>query len=60
MQKSKINFRNMELQEIVIKMCNKNLVQNFKIVLRINLHFEVSKRVYGKLTIFNQNNLKLL
>ena len=50
----------MKLQEIVIKICNKTLFQNFKIVLRKNLHFEVRKRVHGKLTIFNQSNMKLL
>ena len=36
------------------------MVQTFKIILRIVMHFEVRKRVQRNLTIFNQYNLKLL
>ena len=36
------------------------IVKTFKTISRIKINFEVRKRVHRKLTIFNQNNMKLL
>ena len=53
-------FRIIKLQEIVINTCNNIIFQTFKLMLRINKHFEVRKRVLEKkTTIFNQKNMKL-
>ena len=36
------------------------MVQTFKIVSRVGVHFEVRKRVRRKLIILHQNNMSLL
>ena len=41
-------FRIIKLQEIVINTCNNIIFQTFKLMLRINKHFEVRKRVLEK------------
>ena len=44
----------------MINTCNKIVVQTFKIISRIdNIHFEVRKGVYRKLSNVNDNDTKL-
>ena len=43
-------FRITKLKEIVIRICNKVVIRIFKIISRIDIHFEVRERVHGKLT----------
>jgi hypothetical protein len=44
----------------VINICDRIIVQSFKNILRIVVHFEIRKRVHTKLTIFSQNDMNLL
>ena len=37
--------------------CNKVIVQTFKLTLRINIHFEARKRVHRKLKFSRNNNM---
>ena len=43
-----------------MSICKEIIVQNFKIILKINVHFEVRKEVHRKLTIFNRNIMRTL
>jgi hypothetical protein len=49
-----------EPQEIVIIICIEIMVLKFDSILRINIHFEVRRRVHRKLVIFNLNNMSIL
>ena len=51
-----INLQYLKLQEIVVNIWNRVIVQTFKTRLRINLNFVIHR----KLIIFNQNDMKLL
>ena len=54
-----IDFESLDSRN-VINYRNNIIAQAFKIILRIDTHFEVMKWVQIKLIIFNPNNMKLL
>lgn len=53
-------FGIIKLQENVINICKKCIVQTFKITLRIDIRFEIRERVHRKLLVFIQNNVSCL
>ena len=53
-------FRIIKYQEIMINVCNMIIVQTFKLMSRININFELRKRVHRNLTIFTPNYMKVL
>ena len=42
-----------------MNICNKIVVQTFKTILRIDIHFEAQNRFHKNLTIFNENYMKI-
>ena len=53
-------FRIIKLQEIVIKIRNRIIVQSFNTILRIDIHYEVRKKVHRKLLVFNQEYYEVM